>query len=158
MLESGIEKMNPRQEFVRLQQLASTREGWEKLEQEFNNACDKHASGNIIAGVAIDTETMEYNQTPFGYHHHAASRDNLIKKCMERDHLDPSEAEDRVIGGYIVPVPSFKLPLVMLGSWRILPRTTEPELLPKLEEFIITNNIGLPVNSLFLKKATESGK
>jgi hypothetical protein len=151
------EIMNIQEEYERLVKLSETKEGWEKIDEAWNLACnrkkvedywlDRESKGPLVEGFAIDPISKKYSIGTPSNHYWAHCE--LYRVLSE---LEPNtsriEIDGRIIKGWIGKILDFQYPCVFIASMRFF---EESEFLKEIEQSILVQEIGLPLSGLFIK-------
>lgn len=150
--------MNIRDEYARLEKLSRTDRGWGKISDAWFKACNyrkvvdgwqqRESAGNKVEGFAIDSESKKFFCGTTSDHGWASDRlyDHLYRV---EDNVRYDDLYFRIIKGWRGSILDFGFPCIQLSDPRLF---HEPELLEELEEFILEQGVGLPLNRLFMKR------
>lgn len=147
---------NIRSEYQRLVDLASTPDGWQKVESEWRTATNVNfvegkmltrgeSNSNMVRGFAIDPVTLRCMTSCATYHSRAYMDmvDWITKNELNQD-LDA--VMSRPIKGWIGTILDFEFPCILMGDSRLF---SNRKLLDDLEEAILSEGVGLPLNKLY---------
>ncbi len=149
---------NIRTDYRRLVDLASTPEGWQQIETEWRMATNVNfvegkmlargeSNSNMVRGFAIDPVTLHCMTSCATYHSRAYMDmvDWITKNELNQD-LDA--VMSRPIKGWIGTILDFEFPCILMGDSRLF---SNRKLLDDLEEAILDQGFGLPLNKLYFE-------
>jgi hypothetical protein len=148
-----------RSEYHRLVELASTPAGWKDIEREWQKATNLKfvegkmtsrgdSSGDLVKGFAIDPITRHCMTSCATYHSRAYLElvDWIIKN---EPGADIDTVMTRPIKGWTGTILDFDFPCILMGDPRLF---TDKPLLDMVEEAILSQGVGLPLNKLYFQK------
>lgn len=149
---------NVRTEYQKLVDLASTPSGWERIETEWRTATNvKYDDGkllsrgesnsNLVRGFAIDPVTKRC-MTSCATYHSRAYMDMVDWITKNESSEDIDAIMSRPIKGWIGSILDFEFPCILMGDSRLFSDRT---LLETLEEAILDQGVGLPLNKLYFQ-------
>jgi hypothetical protein len=150
---------NIRTEYQRLADLASTSSGWKEIEQEWRTATNVNfvegkmlsrgeSNGNLVKGFAIDPVT-KHCMTSCATYHSRAYMDMVDWITKNEPEEDIDVVMSRPIKGWIGKILDFENPCILMGDTRLFSDIT---LLEMVEEAILNQGVGLPLNKLYFQK------
>jgi len=154
--------MNIQSEYLRLQEITSTSQGWETVETAWMTALNEEkrdghwytgtsSKGDLVVGFAIDPITKHTILDTDSRDHSRAKR-QMIGWLREKHKLSWDDAKFRPVMGWAGQILDFKFPCIsMVDSRFMMCEGNIPSFLIELEQSIIDQGIGLPLNSLFMR-------
>ena len=147
-----------RTEYQRLVDLASTTAGWKEIEREWSIATNlKFVDGKLLSkgesnstlvkGFAIDPVTKRC-MTSCATYHSRAYLDMVDWITKTESNVDIDAAMSRPIKGWTGTILDFEFPCILMGDARLF---SDRPLLEAVEEAILSQNIGLPLNKLYIQ-------
>ena len=154
--------MNIQTEFLRLQEIAATSQGWDIVETAWMTAMNEEkrgddwysksdSKGDLVVGFAIDPVTkhiiLDTNSMD-----HSWAKNQMIKWLREKHKLSLDDAEYRPVRGWAGQILDFKFPCIFMADHRfMIHEESDPNFLSNLEQSLIDQGIGLPLSSLFMR-------
>ena len=149
---------NIRTEYQRLLDLANTPSGWKEIEREWRAATNvKFVEGKILSrgdsnssvvkGFAIDPVTKRC-MTSCATYHSRAYMDMVDWITKNEPNEDVDAVMSRPIKGWIGTILDFEFPCILMGGTRLF---SDRPLLEMIEEAILTQGVGLPLNKLYFQ-------
>lgn len=149
---------NIRTEYQRLVDLASTSSGWKEIEHEWRTATNvKFQEGKMLArgesngtqvkGFAIDPVTKRC-MTSCAIYHSRAYMDMVDWITKNEPNEDVDVVMSRPIKGWIGTILDFEFPCILMGDTRLF---SDRPLLEMVEEAILSQSVGLPLNKLYIQ-------
>lgn len=147
-----------RAEYQRLVDLASTPSGWKEIEREWRTATNVkfiegkvlsrgESNATVVKGFAIDPVTKQCMTSCATYHSRAyMDMVDWITKNEPDEDLDV--VMSRPIKGWIGTILDFESPCILMGDTRLF---SDRALLETLEEAILDQEVGLPLNKLYFE-------
>ena len=151
-----------RTEYQKLVDLASTPEGWKQIEHEWRVATNVEyvegkglnrgeQKGSLVRGFAFDPVTKHYMTSCTTYHSRAyMDMVDWITKNEPNEDIDVIMS--RPIKGWIGTILDFEHPCILMGDSRLF---FDNALLELVEESILSQSVGLPLNKLYIKKSQK---
>lgn len=147
-----------RNEYQRLVDLASTNAGWKEIERAWSLAtnlkfvdgkllCKGESDGSLIKGFAIDPVTKRC-MTSCATYHSRAYLDMVDWITKNESTIDIDAAMSRPLKGWIGTILDFEFPCILMGDVRLF---SDRPLLELVEEAILSQNAGLPLNKLYIQ-------
>jgi hypothetical protein len=148
-----------RTEYQRLVELSETSDGWKEIKSAWNLAtnqnfvdgkllCKGESNGALVKGFAIDSITKQCMTSCSTYHSRAyLDMVDWISKNEADEDIDAIMS--RPIKGWTGNILNFEFPCILMGDSRLF---SDQTLLKSLEEAILDQNIGLPLNHLFISR------
>lgn len=150
-----------RTEYQRLVELSETSDGWKEIKSAWNLAtnqnfvdgkllCKGESNGALVKGFAIDSITKQCMTSCSTYHSRAyLDMVDWISKNEADEDIDAIMS--RPIKGWTGNILNFEFPCILMGDSRLF---SDQTLLKSLEEAILDQNIGLPLNYLFISRSS----
>ncbi len=146
-------------EYQQLVDFSKTSTGWKEIQSAWNLATNQNfvdgkllskgeSNGALVRGFAIDSVTMQCMTSCSTYHSRAyLDMVDWISKNETTEDIDAIMS--RPIKGWTGTILDFEFPCILMGDSRLF---SDKALLKSLEEAILDQNIGLPLNQIFLSK------
>lgn len=150
-------------EYQRLVEFSQTVHGWRQIEDSWTAVTNQkfvegrlqrtgEANRAIVRGFAIDPVTRHC--IPSCSTHHSRAYLDMIDWIASKESIEDVDAiMDRPIKGWLGSILDFKFPCVLMGDPRLF---SDNELLQSVEDAILQQEIGLPLNRVFLERARGS--
>jgi hypothetical protein len=149
---------NIRTEYQRLVDLASTPSGWKEIEREWRTATNVNfvegkllsrgeSNGNLVKGFAIDPVTKQC-MTSCATYHSRAYMDLVDWITKHEPDEDIDTVMSRPLKGWTGTILDFEFPCILMGDSRLF---SDKALLETVEEAILDQSVGLPLNKLYIK-------
>ncbi len=146
-----------RTEYQRLIDLASSPLGWKEIQRTWSVATDSmfidgkllskgETDCPLIKGFAIDPVTKRCMISCATYHSRAYL-DMVSWITKNEPNIDIDAALSRPIKGWIGAILDFEFPCILMGDSRLF---SDRPLLELVEEAILSQNVGLPLNKLYI--------
>jgi hypothetical protein len=150
---------NIRAEYQRLVDLAITPPGWKEIESEWRNATNVNfvegkmlsrgeSNGILVRGFAIDPVTKRC-MTSCATYHSRAYLDMIDWITKHEPDEDIDVVMSRPIKGWVGTILDFEFPCILMGDTRLF---SDRALLEMIEEAILSEGAGLPLNKLYFQK------
>lgn len=147
-----------RTEYQRLVDFASTHTGWKEIERAWSVAtnlkfvdgkvlCKGESNGTLIKGFAIDPVTKRC-MTSCATYHSRAYLDMVDWITKNESNIDIDVAMSRPIKGWTGVILDFEFPCILMGDPRLF---SDRPLLEMVEDAILNQNAGLPLNKLYIR-------
>lgn len=153
--------MDIQSQYARLQDLAKTEEGWQKIESAWLTATNHEkrdgewysngaSRGDLVVGFAMDSKTMKTILGSDSFDH-SKPMDQLVKLILRDEGISVDEVLERVMKGWAGIILDFNFPCIFMAHRRLMKfGDEEPNaLLIKLEQSILDQGLGLPITGLF---------
>jgi hypothetical protein len=147
-------------EYQRLVELSKTSTGWKDIESAWSTATNQkfvdgkliskgEATCSLVKGFAIDPVTKHCMTSCSTYHSRAYW--DMIDWISKKESIeDIDTVMHRPIKGWSGSILDFEFPCILMGDSRLFSNRI---LLDTVESAILNQNIGLPLNQLFLRRA-----
>ncbi len=146
-------------EYQRLVELASTPTGWKEIEHAWRTATNVkfvegkglsrgESEGNLVKGFAIDPVTKRC-MTSCATYHSRAYLDMVDWITKNEPNEDIDVVMSRPIKGWTGMILDFEFPCILMGDARLF---SNRPLLDVVEEAILSQSVGLPLNKLYIQK------
>ena len=145
-------------EYQKLVNLASIPSGWKEIEREWHVATNLkfvegkllsrgESNGNLVKGFAIDPVTKQC-MTSCATYHSRAYLDMIDWITKNEPDEDIDVVMSRPIKGWIGTILDFEFPCILMGDTRLF---SDRLLLEMVEEAILSQSVGLPLNKLYIQ-------
>lgn len=145
-------------EYQKLVELASSPAGWKDIEREWHIATNLkliegklqrggESNGTLVKGFAIDPITKRC-MTSCATHHSRAYLDMVDWITKNEPSEDIDAVMMRPIKGWIGMILDFEFPCILMGDSRLF---SNRPLLEMVEEAILNQGVGLPLNKLYFQ-------
>lgn len=153
-----------RTEYQRLVDFSKTSTGWKEIQSAWNLATNQNfvdgkllgkgeTNGVLVRGFAIDSLTKQCMTSCSTYHSRAyLDMVDWISKNEAAEDIDAIMS--RPIKGWTGSILDFDFPCILMGDSRLF---SDETLLKTLEEAILDQNVGLPLNRMFLSRRSSIG-